>query len=70
MYFSYNHMFFVEFASGYARERGEVRKNAFALNVARETTRQMISLIRARPRYPEEFDAPLHRFVRSKYKLS
>ena len=69
MYFSYNHMFFAEFASGYARERGEIKRNAFAMNLAKETIRQMISLIHARLKYPEEFDAPLHRFVRAKYQL-
>jgi multimeric flavodoxin WrbA len=67
-YFTYNHMFFGEFASGYAREKGEIKKNAPAVNTARETARQMISLINAELKYPEEFDVVLHRHVMRKYK--
>ena len=69
MYFSYNHMFFAEFASGYAREKGEIKKSALAMNMAREMVRQMISLINADLRYPGEFDIPMPRFVRNKYSL-
>lgn len=69
MYFNYNHMFFAEFASGYAREKGEIKKNAFAINMAREMVRQMISLSKANLKYPEEFDVPLLRFVKNKYSL-
>ena len=67
MYFSYNHMFFAEFAWGYAAGKGEIIKNNPALNTARETARQMIFLIRANLKYPEEFDIPMPRFIRKKY---
>jgi multimeric flavodoxin WrbA len=69
MYFNYNHMFFAEFASGYAREKGEIKRNNFALNQAKEMVNQMIALIRANLKYPEEFDTPMPRFVRKKYGL-
>lgn len=69
MYFKYNHMFFAEFAFGYAREKGEIKKNAFAINMAKEMVHQMISLINANLKFPEEFDMPMHRFVRNKYHL-
>ena len=69
MYFSYNHMFFAEFASGYARGKGEIKKNIFVMNQAKEMVNQMISLIRANLKYPEEFDVPMPRFVRKKYGL-
>lgn len=69
MYFKYNHMFFAEFAYGYAREKGEIKKNLFSVNMAKEMVRQMISLINANLKFPEEFDMPMHRFVRNKYKL-
>ena len=69
MYFSFNHMFFAEFASGYAQGKGEIKKNAFAINAAKEMIHQMISLMNANLKYPEEFDAPLPRFVRKKYQL-
>jgi len=32
-------MFFAEFASGYAREKGKIKKNTPALNVAKEMAR-------------------------------
>ncbi|NIM99733.1 MAG: flavodoxin family protein [candidate division Zixibacteria bacterium] len=67
MYFKYNHMFFAEFAWGLAREKGEIKKNTFAINTAREMVHQMISLIESNLKYPEEFDVSLPRFVRKKY---
>jgi len=69
MYFSYNHMFFAEFVSGYAQEKGEIKKNALAINAAKEMTHQMISLIQANLKFPEVFDVPMLRFVRKKYHL-
>ncbi len=69
MYFTYHRMFFVEFASGYALEKGEIKNNTLAINMVREMVYQIISLIRANLKYPEEFDAPMIRFVRKKYNL-
>lgn len=69
MYFNYNHMFFAEFASGYAQDKGAIKQNSMALNSTKEMVHQMISLIRANLKYPEEFDAPMPRFVKKKYGL-
>ena len=69
MYFSYNHMFFAESAQGYATQKGDIKKNALAINMTKEMVHQMISLIHANLRYPEEFDLPLARFTRKKYNL-
>jgi multimeric flavodoxin WrbA len=69
MYFNYNHMFFAEFASGYAAGKGEIKKNTLAINTVKEMVHQMISLINANLKYPEEFHSPLPRFVREKYSL-
>ncbi|MFC1533364.1 flavodoxin family protein [Thermodesulfobacteriota bacterium] len=69
MYFSYNHMFFAEFASGYATAKGEITKNTYAINATKEMVHQMIALIKANLEYPEEFHSPLPRFVREKYNL-
>ena len=62
-----SHMFFAEFASGYARDMGEIQKHASALNLAKEMARQMISLIDADLKYPKEFYAPLPRYTAEKY---
>ena len=69
MYFNYNHMFFAEFASGYASGKGEIKKNTLAINTVKEMVHQMISLINANLKYPEEFDSPLLRFVKNKYSF-
>lgn len=68
-YFAYNHMFFGEYAWGYASAKGEIKKNALATNMALEMVHQMISLINTNPRYPEESDEPIQRLVRKKYRL-
>ena len=68
-YFAYNHMFFAEFAWGYASTKGEIKKNTLATAVAPEMLNQMISLINANLKYPEEFDSPIIRLVRKKYHL-
>jgi multimeric flavodoxin WrbA len=69
MYFSYNHMFFAEFASGYARAKGEIQKIAYPVNAAKEMVHQMIGLIEGNLKYPQDFHSPLIRFVREKYRL-
>ena len=68
-YFTYNHMFFAEFAWGYASTKGEIKKNDFAIKMAREMVHQMIGLINANLKYPKEFDAPILRFAKKKYRL-
>jgi multimeric flavodoxin WrbA len=67
MYFKYNHMFFAEFASGYAAGKGEIKKNTLAINTTKAMVHQMISLINANLKFPKEFDTPLLRFVKNKY---
>lgn len=69
MYFSYNHMFFAEFASGYAGPKGEIKKNLYAMNAVKVLVHQMIELIQADLKYPERFHSPLLRYVREKYGL-
>jgi hypothetical protein len=64
MYFIYNHMFSAEFTWGYAGEKGEIKKDAFDIKMAKAMVHQMYSLFRANLKYPEEFDRPLHRLVR------
>jgi len=67
MYFNYNHMFFAEFAWGYAREKGEIKKDKLALNMVNGMTHQVISLIHSNLKFPEEFSEPLYRYVKGKY---
>jgi hypothetical protein len=66
MYFIYNHMFSAEFTWGYAGEKGAIKKDAFAINMAKTMVHQMHALFQANLKYPEEFDLPLHRLVRER----
>ncbi len=68
-YFTYNHMFFAEYASGYASGKGEIKKDALAINMVKEMVHQMISMVKSNLKYPEEFDVPMPRFVKNKYSL-
>lgn len=52
---------------GYAGEKGAIKNDASAMNMAKEMVHQMHALFQANLKYPEEFDMPLHRLVREKY---
>ena len=69
-YFIYNHMFPAELTWGYAAEKGAIRKDTFAMNMARQMAGQMRSLFDARLAYPEGYDMPLHRLVREKQGIN
>ena len=66
-YFAYNHMFFTEFAWGYALKKGEIKKDALVTDMTLEMVHQMIALINAHLKFPEEFDSPIHRVAGKKH---
>lgn len=53
----------------YALEKGEIKQNTSTINTVKEMVHQMISLIHANLKFPEEFDVPMLRLVRRKYHL-
>jgi multimeric flavodoxin WrbA len=67
MYFIYNHMFAAEFTWGYAGEKGAIKKDTMAINMAKAMVDQMQALFQANLKYPENFDMPLHRLALEKY---
>jgi multimeric flavodoxin WrbA len=69
MYFRYNSMFFAESVSGYASGEGDIKTKQSAVLATKETIRQMISMIKADLKYPDEFQMPLNRFVKKKYNI-
>jgi multimeric flavodoxin WrbA len=69
MYFRYNSMFFAESVSGYASEKGDIQSKQSAILATKEIIRQMISMIKADLKYPDEFQMPLNRFVKKKYNI-
>ena len=67
-YFASNHMFSAELVEGLAAEKGTIIKDKRGMKSAYEMGRQIVSLIKQQLRFPEEFDIPLYRFVKRKYK--
>lgn len=68
-FFSVNHMLSTDFVSGYAREKGDIRKDKHAMKASRELGRQIVLMIEQQFRYPKEYDLPINRFVRRKYGI-
>ena len=67
-YFASNHMFSAELVEGLAEERGTVTKDKRGMKSAYEMGRQIVSLIKQQLKFPEEFNIPMYKFVKKKYK--
>ena len=68
-FFKVNHMFATDFVSGYATEKGDIRKDKHAMKAARELGRQVVLMITQQHRYPEEYDVPISRYVEREYGI-
>ncbi len=68
-FFSVNHMLQTDFVFGYAREKGDIRKDKHAMKAARELGRQIVLMVERQFRYPEEYDVPIYRFVHREYGI-
>lgn len=68
-YFRFNSMFFAESVTGYASVKGDIKNDQKTILSVKEMTSQMVSMIKAGLKYPEEFNLPLHLFVKKKYEL-
>ncbi len=66
-FFATNHMFSADFVDGLAAVRGGITKDERGMKSAYEMGRQMVALIKQKPKFPEEFDLPLYRHVKRKY---
>ena len=64
------HMLPAEQAYGYAENRGEVRKDRFAMKASEELGKQVVSLIKQQFRWPEEYRKPLYRICEDNYGIS
>jgi len=61
------HLLPADYAVGYAREKGEIRKDTFAMESAEELGKEIVSLIKQNFRWPEEYRRPVHHILRDKY---
>jgi len=66
-YFISNNMIATYSVSGYAMERGTIRKHKHAMLTAFELGRLVPLMIANGFRYPDEFDQPLYVYVKDKY---
>ncbi len=67
--FSTNHMLSADFVYGYAREKGDIRKDKHVMKASKELGKQMVLLVKRQFKYPEEYDIPIYRFVRREYGI-
>ena len=63
------HMFPADYAFGFAREKGEIRKDAYAMKSSEEIGKQIVSLIKQQLRWPEEYRRPIYRICRETYGI-
>lgn len=68
-YFRFNSMFFAESVTGYASGKGDIKNDQKTILSVKEMISQMVAMTKAGLKYPEEFNLPLHLFVRKKYEL-
>ena len=68
-FFSFNHMLVADYVYGYAREKGDIRKDKHAMKAARELGRQIVLMAEQQFRYPKEYDLPISRFVQREYGI-
>ena len=66
-FFSVHHMLSTDFVYGYARSKGDIRKDKHAMKASAELGRQMVSIAERKFKYPEEYDVALYRFVKREY---
>ncbi|MFQ5826703.1 MAG: flavodoxin family protein, partial [Dehalococcoidia bacterium] len=69
-FFTTNHMFIADFVFGYARDKGQVKRDKYAMKAARELGIKMAAMIVEQPRYPEGHNIPLRTLLQDKYGIS
>ena len=68
-FYSAHHMLAADLVYGFAREKGDIRKDKHAMKAARELGRQVVLLIEQKFKYPEEYDITMYSFVKRKYGI-
>jgi multimeric flavodoxin WrbA len=68
-FFSVNHMLSADFVSGFAREKGDIRKDKHAMKAANELGQQIVLLAKQQFKYPPKYSLPIYRFVKREYGI-
>ena len=66
-FLSLNRMFYADPVFGFARNRGDIRRDKFAMLAAGEVGRQVVALVNQGLHYPEECVPLMRRVVKAKY---
>ncbi len=67
-FFERSHMLVADHAFGYARDKGDIRKDTFALVSAEELGKEVALLVEARFRWPEAYRKPFSHVCRERYR--
>jgi len=68
-FFSVHHMLSTDFVYGYARNKGDVRKDRHAMKASRELGRQIVLMAERKFKFPEEHNVAIYRFVKREYGI-
>ena len=68
-FFSVHHMLSTDFVYGYARNKGDVRKDKHAVQASREMGKQIVLIAERNFRYPAEYDIAIYRQVKRDYGI-
>ena len=68
-FISVHHMLPTDFVYGYARNKGDIRKDKHAMKASRELGRQIVLMAERKFQYPEEYDIAIYRFVKREYGI-
>ncbi len=68
-FIKFAHMFPAEQAYGFALDKGEVRKDKYAMRASEELGEQIVALIKQGFQWPDEYRKPLHRVCKDKYNI-
>ncbi|MBI4295156.1 MAG: flavodoxin family protein [Chloroflexi bacterium] len=65
-----SHMFPADYTFGFAYDKGDVRKDNFAMRSSSELGKQVVALVKQQLGHPREYIKPLYRICRDTYGLS
>lgn len=69
-FFAGNHMFTADLVEGLANEKGTIKRDKRGMKSAYEMGRQIVSLMKQKLKFPEEFNVTMNAYVKRKYKVS
>ena len=62
-------MLSTDFVYGYAKNKGDIRKDKHVMKASRELGRQIVLISEQQFRYPEEYDVAIYRHVKREHGI-